>query len=171
MDLLDAPVATEGPNLIVLPDVSAAEKVAWEREFLSFPITPHPGLESMAKLGGQGMNTLAEVVSEHTGRRLRLLVLVVHVREIYTKTGQPMAFVKVEDLAGAAEVTVFPRVYEQTRPLWEAGKLLVVEGKVARRDEVVNLLVDRARTPEVDKVLQTRRPSKPPGPRTPANWS
>ena len=85
LDLLDAPIAAEGPSLIVLPDVSTSEKVAWEREFLSFPTTPHPGLESLAKLGGQGMSTLAEVVPEHTGRRLRLPVLVVHAREIYTK--------------------------------------------------------------------------------------
>jgi DNA polymerase-3 subunit alpha len=44
-----------------------------------------------------------------------------------------MAYATLEDLTGAVDVVLFPRVFEQTRLLFEPDKVVVVQGKVDAR--------------------------------------
>ena len=53
-------------------------------------------------------------------------------------------FAQVEDLTGAVEVTVFPRTYEATAPLWNADEILLVLARVEQRDEDPKLLCEHA---------------------------
>src|SRR5207253_9826178 len=43
---------------------------------------------------------------------------------------------------GSVEVVVFPRLYEQTGPIWRDGSILLVAGRVDHRGEEVSLLAD-----------------------------
>ncbi len=47
----------------------------------------------------------------------------------FTKRGQQMAFITLEDLVGTVEVIVFPRQYEQYRTLMEEGEKIFVTGE------------------------------------------
>ena len=47
----------------------------------------------------------------------------------FTKKGQQMAFITLEDLVGTVEVIVFPRQYEQYRNLLEEGEKIFVTGE------------------------------------------
>ena len=47
----------------------------------------------------------------------------------FTKKGQQMAFITLEDLVGTVEVIVFPRQYEQYRTLMEEGQIIFVSGE------------------------------------------
>jgi len=51
----------------------------------------------------------------------------------------------LEDLDGRIEVMVWPKVYENTRDLWQEGNILLVEGRVRLRDDRVQLNCDRVR--------------------------
>jgi hypothetical protein len=53
-----------------------------------------------------------------------------------------MSVVTLEDLQGSIEVVVFPRLYEQTGPIWQEGAILLVAGRVDHRGEEVSLLAD-----------------------------
>jgi hypothetical protein len=55
-----------------------------------------------------------------------------------------MAVVTLEDLQGAIEVVVFPRLYEQTTGTWSDGVILLVAGRIDHRGEEVSLLADAA---------------------------
>jgi DNA polymerase-3 subunit alpha len=44
-----------------------------------------------------------------------------------------MAYATLEDLTGSVDVVLFPRVFEQTRLLFEPDKVVVVQGKVDAR--------------------------------------
>src|SRR5487761_1998361 len=55
-----------------------------------------------------------------------------------------MAGVSLEDLQGAIEVVVFPRLHEQTIGTWTEGVILLVAGRVDHRGEEVSLLADAA---------------------------
>src|SRR6202007_3354191 len=59
--------------------------------------------------------------------------LVREVRRVVTRKGQIMAYATLEDLTGAVDVVLFPRVFEQTRLLFEPDKVVVVQGKVDAR--------------------------------------
>src|SRR3989442_5773691 len=44
-----------------------------------------------------------------------------------------MAYATLEDLTGTVDIVLFPRVFEQTRLLFEPDKVVVVQGKVDAR--------------------------------------
>jgi DNA polymerase-3 subunit alpha len=70
-----------------------------------------------------------------------------------------MAFAQIEDLQGTLEVVIFPRVWEQTRDLWEPERVLVVRGKVNFRGRDPSLIVESA-----TNEITTARPREEPLP-------
>ena len=61
----------------------------------------------------------------------------------FTKRGDRMAFVGMEDLHGSCEVTVFPRLLESTRQeLLQEGAVILVRGKVDARNERASIVAD-----------------------------
>ena len=65
---------------------------------------------------------------------------------IITKAQATMAVVTLEDLQGSIEVVVFPRLYEQTGPIWREGAILLVAGRIDHRGDEVSLLADLVAT-------------------------
>ncbi|MCK4698333.1 MAG: DNA polymerase III subunit alpha, partial [Dehalococcoidia bacterium] len=61
------------------------------------------------------------------------------VRYLLTRDGKPFASAVLEDLDGRIEVMVWPRVYADTKDLWQEGNMLLVEGRVRQKDEQVQL--------------------------------
>jgi len=62
--------------------------------------------------------------------------MITEARRITTKKGDTMCVVKLEDMYGTVNVTVFPKTYEQTTELWVEDTVVVVRGEVqVRRDE------------------------------------
>src|SRR5207237_8611928 len=59
--------------------------------------------------------------------------LVAELRRSVTAKGQIMASATLEALTGSFDVVLFPRVFEQTRLLFERDKVVVVQGKVDAR--------------------------------------
>ena len=55
-----------------------------------------------------------------------------------------MSVVTLEDLQGSIEVVVFPKLFEQTGPIWQEGAILLVAGRIDHRGEEVSLLADLA---------------------------
>ena len=83
------------------------------------------------------------------GQQVTVAGMVQRVRRHYTKKGDEMAFVTLEDLQGTCDVVVFPRVWGTTKHLWEPDRVLVLGGKVdAGRRDVPNLLCNWVKLPE-----------------------
>jgi DNA polymerase III alpha subunit len=84
------------------------------------------------------------------------------VREITTKNGQKMAFVKLEDKHMELELILFPGAYQQTAGLWERDRIVISRGKISAKDrdgnigQEIKILVDDARevTAEQAQVYQ-----------------
>ena len=73
-------------------------------------------------------------------------------REITTKSGQKMAFIKIADMNGETELVLFPSVYQQTAGIWERDRVVLARGKVNAKDRAtgeliqdIKILVDEAR--------------------------
>ncbi|MBA7682317.1 hypothetical protein ES703_90667 [subsurface metagenome] len=77
--------------------------------------------------------------------------MVASVRHLFTRDRRPFASAVLEDLDGRIEVMVWPKVYADTRDLWQEGNILLVGGKVRLRDDRVQLNCDNVRRyqPEV----------------------
>jgi DNA polymerase-3 subunit alpha len=112
------------------PEWPATEKLAYEKENLGFFVSGHP-LDPWRGLIGRHVNLDLSRKGSFTNDRACTLVGILHeVREIRTRSGRPMAFAKLEDLAGSIELVIFSDVYERCRPLCAAGLIVAVTGKV-----------------------------------------
>lgn len=151
---LELAVPTSQPN--------QRERLLWERELLGLYLSQHP-LESYKLFLEEqtiGINTLK---AEHDNKSVTIAGVINEIREITTKNGQKMAFVKLADLTGEIEVVLFPSSYQQTLGLWERDIIVLIRGKVNAHDKDgnastdVKVMVDDARevTPEQASAYQS----------------
>lgn len=129
---IDAPAA--GSILYPLPNVegetSRRETLSWEKELVGVYVSEHPMQPFIRKLGDSVTCLLGQVDETMTGHKVTVAGMINWVRQIFTKNGKAMAFVEIEDVQGSVEVVVFPRVYEESREMWQAEKVVVIRGKV-----------------------------------------
>ncbi len=161
-DLLEGSEAqVEEPlERIVLPNVpppSTKEMLEWERELLGVYVTAHP-LQKLAVDLREHITEYAGLIGEqYVGRRVRTAGLIRGVRHHLTKSNERMAFVTLEDMHGTLDVVVFPRLFKETADIWQENAVVLVEGKIDKRGDSVNLLADSVTTE-----LTVARPAPPP---------
>ena len=121
-----------GLTIDVAP-MAGDEKLRLEKELLGLYLSDHPLRRISAELAKLADTQAVEVTSALQDTEVRVAGLVREVRRVVTRKGQIMAYATLEDLTGAVDVVLFPRVFEQTRLLFEPDKVLVVQGKVDAR--------------------------------------
>ena len=110
-----------------------ADTLKAEYEALGFYLSGHP-LEDRAGLFALLSSTNTRDVQRLPGgSEVTLGGLVVGFRESMTKTGKKMARFRLEDLHGGLAVTVFPRTYEQFRPLLSEDSVVICKGRLEER--------------------------------------
>ncbi|MFL5779302.1 MAG: DNA polymerase III subunit alpha [Chloroflexota bacterium] len=136
------PTALERP-LPEATEVPVRERLRWEKELLGLYLSEHP-MGQVADQVGAYVTAYSSDLKDETldGQRLVVGGIVTGVRTIVTKARALMAIVSLEDLQGTLEVVVFPRLYEQTGPIWMDGAILLVAGRVDHKGEEISLLAD-----------------------------
>ncbi|HYH36540.1 MAG TPA: OB-fold nucleic acid binding domain-containing protein, partial [Candidatus Saccharimonadales bacterium] len=126
------------------------EQLLWERELLGLYLSQHP-LELFETILSEQTVPLNTLTLEHDGKSVSVGGAITDVREITTRNGQKMAFVKLEDRFGEIEAVLFPNSFQQTLGLWERDRVVLVRGKISTRDRSgndggeVKVMVDDAR--------------------------
>jgi DNA polymerase-3 subunit alpha len=126
------------------------EQLLWERELLGLYLSQHP-LELFEAILSEQTVPLNIITAEHDGKSVSVGGAITDVREITTKNGQKMAFVKLEDRFGEIEVVLFPNSFQQTLGLWVRDRVVLVRGKISARDRdgnssgEVKIMADDAR--------------------------
>ena len=107
------------------------ERLRWEKELLGLYLSEHPMGEVADQVGEYVTAYSGDLRSDETldGQRLVVGGIVVGARTVITRTRSTMSVVTLEDLQGSIEVVVFPRLYEQTGPIWQEGAILLVAGR------------------------------------------
>jgi len=72
------------------------------------------------------------------------IVMLAEVKVRNTKKGDKMAMLRVEDLTGQVDGVVFPKAFERLELLLQTDARLMVWGKVDRRDEAIQLIIEDA---------------------------
>jgi DNA polymerase-3 subunit alpha len=129
---------------------NSREQLLWERELLGLYLSQHPLSMYATYLAEQTM-PLAELKPEHDSKAVVVGGAITDMREITTKNGSKMAFVKLEDQSGELELILFPNAYQQTAGLWERDRVVLARGKLSAKDregkigEELKVMVDDAR--------------------------
>ncbi len=148
--------------------VTSKEKLSWEKDLLGVYVSSHPLLELSVNYQHAVSATCTDIIPIRRGRHVSVLGMIAGVRTITTKKGDRMAFVTLEDMNGACDVTVFPKVYEATKDILHEGRIVLVRGKVDVRNDRAGILADSLSTElpvradsverEQDEILQEPEP-------------
>ena len=135
LDMVGTPeVAADDYGLTIdVAPMPGDEKLRLEKELLGLYLSDHPLRRIAAELAKLSDTQAVEVTSALQDTEVRVAGLVREVRRVVTRKGQIMAYATLEDLTGSVDVVLFPRVFEQTRLLFEPDKVVVVQGKVDAR--------------------------------------
>lgn len=136
-----------GAGQIPMPDVgefSRDQRLKMEKEVLGIYVSGHP-LESDISVWEKNITAKSHdfAINDETGQADRLqdssdqvIGGILQEKTIkYTKKGQTMAFITLEDLVGSVEVLVFPKLYEQYSELLNTDEKLFIEGRVSVEDD------------------------------------
>ncbi|MCL4508307.1 MAG: OB-fold nucleic acid binding domain-containing protein, partial [Chloroflexi bacterium] len=114
----------------------------WERELLGVYFGQHP-LNGLAhRLRERNVIATSEFTEDITGSKVTVGGLLIATRTVTTRSGQSMLYATLEDLSGTVEVTVFPRVFDATRDVWETDRILLIQGKLEQRGEGFQIMCE-----------------------------
>lgn len=118
-----------------VPEASYFEKLKWEKDYLGMYVSSHP-LDGLKKYLSRRTILLSRLTKKHIGRKAMIAGLIMQMKKIMTKRGQPMMYLVIEDPTSKINVTVFPGIFEKFRPCFREDQVTFMTGKIEwRRDE------------------------------------
>jgi DNA polymerase III subunit alpha len=157
---------------------SRNQTLAFEKEVLGFYLSDHPlrGYENFAKVWStHTVEALSAIKSatpnpqdrqfdpttrKYKDNRQKVMVsgLIIELKEMITKKGTRMAFAKIEDLTGSAELVIFPDAFAQFQTLIKDERPLLIGGGVEVNSGSAKIMVDNV-TLFDDALKKTKRVS------------
>ncbi len=111
------------------------ELLRMEKETLGVYVSEHPLHAVRDQLRLKTDAGLAELERRRDGEVVTVGGIVYAVKGLTTKKGEPMVFLRLDDVTGSAEVVVFNSVYASSRELCVTDRILVVKGRVDHKQE------------------------------------
>ncbi|MBI4225321.1 MAG: DNA polymerase III subunit alpha [Candidatus Sungbacteria bacterium] len=130
-----------------LKPADPAEKrdcLQWERELLGLYVSEHPFQQYAERFKTKNVMAIKDLTTDMRNRKVAIGGLVSAVQKITTKSGEPMLFVKLEDLTGKSEILVFPKLLAKNPVIWQEEKILLVRGRVSDKDSIPKILCEEA---------------------------
>jgi DNA polymerase-3 subunit alpha len=131
---------------------SKQERLTFEREMLGLYVSDHPlrGLEHV--LSREADTSIAQLSEEgvvEDGKVVTLAGILTGVQRRITKQGKPWASAMLEDMDGGVEVLFFPSTYELVGQYVAEDAIVVVRGRIDRRDEQARLMAMDLKLPDL----------------------
>lgn len=131
-------------TLVPAEPLPALTKLQWEKDLLGIYVSGHP-LEAF-KSETEKRPTIAQVRGGYKGTTAVTTGLIESVRELLTKKGDKMAFIKLVDLTDSIELTAFPTTYAEQKDLMQPGMCVAIKGKLDIRNDEPSILIDRVKS-------------------------
>jgi DNA polymerase-3 subunit alpha len=109
---------------------TAAEQLSWERDLLGIYLSRHPLEQHQEVLKSQTLE-LGAITPDMDGRQVIIGGSVDQMKEITTKNGAKMAFIRLADMSGEIELIVFPKLYAKNQIIWSKDSVIIVKGKLS----------------------------------------
>jgi DNA polymerase-3 subunit alpha len=116
------------------------ELLKLEKEVLGLYVSEHPLHAIRDQLRRKTDCTIGDLDRRRDGEVVTVGGIVGYVRQLMTKKGDPMAFLRLDDVTGGTEVVVFNSVYAQARELCVSDQILIVKGRIDHKEGESKLL-------------------------------
>jgi DNA polymerase III subunit alpha len=136
---------TEMSALVLEPTekISVGQKLIWEKELLGVYVSGHP-LDAV-KAEVEKRPRIAQIKKGYQGTTVVTTGLVESVKELLTKKGDRMAFIKLTDQDDSIETVAFPETYHDNRELLVPGSCVAIKGKFNLRNDEPSILIDKVK--------------------------
>ncbi|MEB2288220.1 MAG: DNA polymerase III subunit alpha [Anaerolineae bacterium] len=140
--------------------ISPREMLNWERELVGLYVTDHPLKSVTGQLQQIITHTNAELIGAGeavNGQLVTIAGLITSLRTFFTKRGDAMAVLTIEDITGTISAVMFPRIWTQYQDIVGEDVMLVVKGKADTSRGDIQVIVDSA-TQNFDVIAAAERP-------------
>ncbi|RCJ42139.1 DNA polymerase III subunit alpha [Nostoc minutum NIES-26] len=141
------------PKASAIQDFPPQKKLQMEKELLGFYVSDHPLKSLRQTVSLLTPINLSQLGEQREDTKLCAVVMLNGVKKVMTKKGDPMAILQIEDLTSQSEAVVFPKTYERIGFLLVVDTRLIIWGKVDRRDEQTQLIVEDAEPVETVQMV------------------
>lgn len=126
------------------PPIEKLQALAWEKELLGLYVSGNPLNSYAEKLKGK---PTIKYISETSNDKKKVIFagIVEEVKEIFTKKGDKMAFVKISDKSSSMETVLFPKMYEEYINTINDNVCIVVAGTFSKRNGEASVLIDKVK--------------------------
>jgi DNA polymerase-3 subunit alpha len=111
-----------------------------EKEVLGLYVSEHPLAAIRDQLRRKSDTTIGELERRRDGEVITVGGIVSGVRHMTTKRGDAMVFLQFEDVTGSVETVVFNQTYEKARELCTSDRILIVKGRIDRKEGETKLV-------------------------------
>ena len=132
-DFFGLDMISHSSQMVNQEDWPKLQRLQNEKEVLGFYLSGHP-LENYAKELTHFISTPLNGLASKAGQPITIAGWVLTIRSLWTKRGDRMAVLNLEDASGRSEVTLFSDTYTKYREKLNKDKLLIIEGEI-QRDE------------------------------------
>ncbi len=105
------------------------EELALEKEYLGVYLSSHPFEGVQNRLLPFIKQSIKELVQSSQKRRVGIGGIIQRFQTNATKTGELMAFLRIEDSTGPLEIVLFPEIYRKLSTPLKEGMLVTVRGQ------------------------------------------
>lgn len=132
------------PTLKLLPatEASIEERLSWEKELLGLYISGHPLNKFKSAFAKFKMDLkTAKTLSDRSP--VIVVGMIEEIKNIMTKNGQPMMFVRIIDFDDSMEIVVFPDATETYGHLFLEENAVKIKGTVSHRNGSVSVICNK----------------------------
>jgi error-prone DNA polymerase len=130
----------DGAPPAALPDMPLSEEVVHDYETIRLSLKAHPMTFLRRRFEGEGVRPCVEANGIANGRKASIAGVVL-VRQ-RPGSAKGVCFITLEDETGITNIVVWPKTFEQFRPIIMGGRLLLVKGRIQRAEGVTHLVAD-----------------------------
>jgi DNA polymerase-3 subunit alpha len=111
-----------------------------EKETLGLYVSEHPLSSLRGELRAKTDATIAELERRRDGETVVVGGIVSEVRQLVTKRGEQMVFVRLDDVTGGIDCVVFATAYAASAELCSADRIVIVKGRVDHKEGETKLI-------------------------------
>jgi len=124
------------------PEATSEEKLASEKELLGLYISGHPLNKFKSQFEKRDTNIKKVKNTLREGMLTVVAGILEEVKEVTTKKGDRMAFIKIADFEDSIEAVVFPKLFVENKSLLENDKCVALKGRISNRNGDTSLVVE-----------------------------
>lgn len=143
-EMVDTTLHLANAQTMQVEELPLEQLLMFEKDLLGFYVHEPPFIGKLQNLSKFVTYQISDLTEELVDERLTLGGVISKIKKVVTKrSAQEMAFVTVSDTVSEIDVVVFPKLFEEAKGFLDKDAVVLMEGKLDKREEELSFLVDK----------------------------